>query len=252
VIAQEAVYRTSEFAERAGVSVRTLHHYDRIGLLCPARSGGGYRLYRDSDLLRLEQIVVLKFLGLGLSKIQDLLAGEPAGLLPTLKKQRLALEEKRRRLDTAVLAIREAEQAAVDTGHPGLHLLENVIKVIEMQNDMDWVNRYYSEEGKAKLEERKHLWSPELQARVEREWADLFRDVEAALDEDPAGEKAQALAARWTGLVGQFTGGDPEIAKGLRRLYADRPNWPSGAQERVPRDPRLWDFIGRAIEAGKK
>ena len=111
---------------------------------------------------------------------------------------------------------------------------------------------YYSAEAQAKLEERKHLWSPELQARVEREWAELFRDVEAALDEDPASEKAQALAARWKSLIEQFTGGDPEIVKGLRNLYADRPNWPGAMQERIPNVGRLSEFIGKALRAGGK
>ena len=69
-----AVYRIREFAALAGVTVRALHHYDRLGLLKPGgRSASGYRLYRDSDLARLEQIVVLKFLGLPLQQIGRLL-----------------------------------------------------------------------------------------------------------------------------------------------------------------------------------
>src|SRR5262245_63641412 len=68
------VYRAKEFAELAGVTVRTLHHYDRLGLLEPsARTASGYRLYTDRDLVRLEQIVVLKFVGLPLEQIRRLL-----------------------------------------------------------------------------------------------------------------------------------------------------------------------------------
>ena len=58
----QAVYRIQEFATLAGVTVRALRHYDRLGLLRPtARSGAGYRLSRESDLARFEQIIVLKF-----------------------------------------------------------------------------------------------------------------------------------------------------------------------------------------------
>ena len=68
------LYQAHQFAELAGVTVRALHHYDRLGLLKPQhRSAGGYRLYADSDLARQEQIAVLKFLGLSLSQIRDLL-----------------------------------------------------------------------------------------------------------------------------------------------------------------------------------
>ncbi len=58
------MYRARQFANLAGVTVRTLHHYDRFGLLKPRRrTDAGYRLYEDRDLERLEQVVALKFLG---------------------------------------------------------------------------------------------------------------------------------------------------------------------------------------------
>jgi DNA-binding transcriptional MerR regulator len=67
-----------EFAKLSGVTVRALHHYDRLGLLRPKqRSSAGYRLYSDGDFARLEQIVVLKFLGMPLKQIKSLLAHLP-------------------------------------------------------------------------------------------------------------------------------------------------------------------------------
>ena len=66
-------YRIHEFAELAGVTVKALHHYDRLGLLKPGRSDAGYRMYRESDLERLEQIVALKFLGLPLKQVKVVL-----------------------------------------------------------------------------------------------------------------------------------------------------------------------------------
>src|SRR5579864_4736052 len=93
-----AVYRIREFAALAGVTVRALHHYDRLGLLKPGgRSASGYRLYRDSDLARLEQIVVLKFLGLSLQQIGRLLQRK-SPLAETLRRQQHVLAGKRRQL----------------------------------------------------------------------------------------------------------------------------------------------------------
>ena len=66
-------YRIHEFAHLAGVTVKALHHYDRLGLLTPRRSETGYRVYRECDLERLEQIVALKFLGLPLKQIRAVL-----------------------------------------------------------------------------------------------------------------------------------------------------------------------------------
>ena len=72
--ARESMYQANEFASVAGVTVRTLHHYDRIGLLKPSGyTSAGFRLYRKEDLVRLQQIVTLKFIGFSLRQIKELL-----------------------------------------------------------------------------------------------------------------------------------------------------------------------------------
>lgn len=245
------LYKVQEFAELAGVTVRALHHYDRLGLLKPSRAETGYRLYRLCDLERLEHIVALKFLGIPLKQIKTVLDRDSFALPDALRLQRTVLEEKRRLLDRALNAISEAETAVRSGERPDAALLKKIIEVIEMQDATDWMMQYYSEEGKAKVDARRHLWSPELQERVSKEWSDLFRDVGAVLDQDPAGEAAQALADRWTKLVEGFTGGDPEITAGLKNLHADRANWPAEFQQKMTAysNPKVWDFMHRALAA---
>ena len=71
-----------EFSKLTSVSVRTLHHYDDIGLLKPSiRLPNGYRLYSETDLLTLQQIIALKFFGFELSNIQTLLKGRKDALI---------------------------------------------------------------------------------------------------------------------------------------------------------------------------
>lgn len=243
------LYHVREFAELAGVTVRALHHYDRLGLLKPRlRSEAGYRLYSERDLLRLEQIVVLKFLGLPLKSIGKLLNTRES-VPETLRRQHAVLVEKHRELEKAIGAIAAARQALKRSNEPDWTLITQIIRRIAMQNDADWTSKYYNDSAKAKVDARKPLWTPELQERVTREWNELFRDVEAALGEDPAGLKAQALAARWRKLVGQFTGGDPEIQKGLNAMYADQSNWPAERQQYQVK-PEIHDFIMKAMRAG--
>jgi DNA-binding transcriptional MerR regulator len=245
----------SEFAELAGVTVRALHHYDRLGLLRPKRARNGYRTYREQDLPRLEQIVALKFVGLPLRRIKALLDRGGLELGGALAMQRRVLEAKRSLLDQAIEAIRQAERAVELGQPPATAVLKKIIEVMEMQNDAEWTMKYYNDAAQAKVAERRKLWSPELQERVGREWLELIRDVEAALGEDPAGEKGQALAARWSGLVEEFTGGDPEITSGLKNLYADRSNWPAQAQAQMQGfriTPEVWGFINRALEIRKR
>jgi len=208
------VYRVSEFAEKAGVTVRTLHHYDRLGLLKPSgRTEAGYRLYGDRDFARLQQIVTLKFIGLPLRQIKDLLDRDDLDLAATLRLQYRLLLEKRLQVEAAIQAIEEAERSLKSSRKPDLAALKKIIEVMERQNAMEWTKKYYSEEAQAKIAERARAWTPELQAKVEQDWKTLIADVEVAIVAklDPASAKARALAQRWSELLRGFTGGDPQI-----------------------------------------
>ena len=246
----ERLYRASEFAALAGVTVRTLHHYDRAGLLRPTRrTGAGYRLYGGREFARLQQILTLKFIGLPLEEIKGLLARRALDLGETLRLQREALREKRRQLDMALRAVEEAERVAAGGAEPDWDAFKKIVEVINMQHDTEWMKKYYTEEQLADLARRS---TPEVLERAPREWQKLIGEVEAALAEglDPASERAQALAARWDGLVEEFTGGDPAIRESLRRLYADQANWPSTFQKPYPDEASA--FICKAREASKK
>ena len=246
---QMRLYQAREFAGRAGVTVRTLHHYDRLGLLAPSgRTGAGYRLYGDRDLVRLEQILALKFIGFPLKEIRRLLRQDARDLPGALRRQRTMLQEKRRRLDRALLAIRRAEAIAA-FGEPGdWEAFRKIIEAINMQDNTDWMKKYYSDEARAALAARKV--PPETIRQAEHDWAVLLQEVEAALDEDPAGPKAQALAARWRKLLHAFTGGNPAVQQGLNKLYADQANWPSTFKK--PFSDAAGAFICSAIAAARQ
>jgi DNA-binding transcriptional MerR regulator len=246
-------YQVQEFAELAGVTVRTLHHYDRLALLRPRRTDSGYRKYGIHDLERLEQIVALKFLGLPLKQIKRLLDRDTRELCDVLPSQRRALEEKRQRLDQAIGAIRDAERLLKPGKQADAAVLKKIIEVIEMQDNVEFLNKYYSKEAQAKLAERRENWTPELQEQATAAWTELFRDVEAALSEDPASEKAQALAARWRKLVEGFTGGDADVSAGLKKVWADRQQWPATLQQQAApfMNQKVWEFIGKAMACSK-
>jgi len=240
----------SEFAELAGVTVRALHHYDRLGLLRPKRAHNRYRAYSEKDLVRLEQIVALRFVGLPLRRIKTLLDGGSFELGEALEIQRQVLEARREILNRALSAIRQAQQAVKAGQTPTTAVLQKIIGAMEMQNDAEWTSKYYSERAQAKLAGIRPRWSPELQERVSRAWLEVIHDVEGALGEDPAGAKGQALAGRWMALVEEFTGGDPDITTGLAKLYADRANWAAQFRQQMEPfriSPEVWGFINQAI-----
>src|SRR5215467_7202842 len=198
------VFRVSEFAEKAGVTVRTLHHYDRLGLLKPSgRTEAGYRLYGDRDFARLQQIVTLKFIGMPLRQIKDLLDQDELDLKSALQLQRRLLLEKRLQVEAAIRAIEEAESSLKSGAAPDLAALKKIIEVMERQNSMEWTKKYYSEEAQARIAERGRMFTPEMLAKVEQDWKTLFGEVEAAIANnlDPASQRARSLAERWTELL---------------------------------------------------
>lgn len=249
-------YRVQAFAALTGVTVRALHHYDRIGLLVPQRRAGdrgdvrGYREYTGRDLERLEQIVALQYLGFSLGQIKGLLAGKALPLRPALRLQQSLLREKQRRLERALGAI----EAALAAGRPDPILLKNILQEMHMANDrQEWTDKYYSEAAKARLTARQPAFTPDMQADVSRRWAALLADVEAALGGDPAGAQAQALAQRWQALIGEFTQGDAEISAGLKKVWADRGNWPADMRQKAAGfRPEVMAFMQKALACGKK
>src|SRR5262245_49946903 len=98
-------YRAQEFARMAGVTVRTLHHYDRVGVLRPARSRAGHRAYRPPDLERLRSILALRSLGVPLKDIAALLNARSPDLRKALVARRAELVAKRREVDRLVTVI---------------------------------------------------------------------------------------------------------------------------------------------------
>jgi DNA-binding transcriptional MerR regulator len=251
------MYRAQEFAKLSGVTVRALHHYDRMGLLKVRRSQAGYRLYSDGDLERLEQIVALKFIGVPLKQIRGHFERKGAPLDGALRAQRRVLESKRQLLDRAIAAIHQAERA-IRNGHaPETAAFKKIIEVIIMQDNQNWTDQYANDAARTKIAERRKLWSPELQERVSRQWMELIGEVEAAVEhkEVPAGAPAGELARRWKALVEEFTGGDPDITESVKNVWADRANWPAEAQKQAQPlriTPQVWSFIQQAMASQKR
>jgi DNA-binding transcriptional MerR regulator len=226
----ESLFQARDFARLSGVTVRTLHHYDRLGLLKPSRyTQAGYRLYSERDLVRLQQIVTLKYIGLPLKQIEELLNRKSFDLARALRVQREALAQKREQLELALKAIAKAETAMARTGEPDWETFKKIIEVINMQNNMEWTKQYYSDEAQEEILKRKATVPPEVIEQAQREWPDLIKQVEEAIaaGEKPEGAQAQALADRWLTLIQGFTGGNKEIQAGLNKMYADRANWPA-------------------------
>ncbi len=234
-----STFRIQEFAKLAGVTVRALHHYDRLKLLSPAhRSERGYRLYCHEDLGRLERILSLRYLGLSLREIGALL-NTPEGpgaepLTVTLERQRATLRERRDGLDRVLRAIEHAQRSAEDSAEPEWLLYQTILKEIQMQEATDWTEKYYSPEAVEALRERRAALTPEREAEIGGQWHSLFVDLQSALDRQvpPDSAEGRALVARWMLLADTFTNRNPEIGGATGRWSRIR------AIGRMTKEPR--------------
>jgi DNA-binding transcriptional MerR regulator len=194
----ESYYQVREFAERAGVTVRTLHHYDHLGLLKPTvTTESGYRLYSDRDFARLQQIVTLKFIGLSLRQIKELFDGELYDLATMLRLQRSVMMEKQRRLEQAIQAIDRAERVVAAGDEPTWNLFTRIIEVIEMEPNMDMFKKYFSPEQLSDMEKRYHAEHDSIKQTESRRWPGE-RSREASTRRGwPDGGRNWLVASQW-------------------------------------------------------
>lgn len=140
---EQILYRTGEFAEKAGVTTRTLRYYERFGLLIPEhRSESGQRLYSKEDFVRLQQIVTLKFVGFSLQQIRRIVDNKDIELPALLSMQREWIERKIWNLQLAVQAVKEAERSVEEGAGNYVDKLQKIIRVMEMEMNRDWPDEF--------------------------------------------------------------------------------------------------------------
>jgi DNA-binding transcriptional MerR regulator len=247
-----------EVSRLAGVTVRTLHHYDEIGLLSPSgRSEAGYRLYDHRDLVRLQEILVWRQLGFGLSEVQQLLDDPGHDRGAALMCQRDLVRHELERLGATARALDRAQTA---------HARDRRMKEAEMFEDFDPAE-YEGEARQRWGDTDAHRESARRTAAYgDREWAAIRAEAEAIVGEfaalmsagEPAaGEHARAVAeghrdhlTRWFYPVStdlhrnlaelyvadpRFAGGYDKVADGLARYVRDAVVATADGQEAVSR-----------------
>ena len=196
-----------ELARRCGMTVRTLHHYDAIGLLRPAsRSGAGYRLYARADIERLHRIQALRQLGLSLTDIGTALSGPQQPLADVVDRQIAQID---RELTEAANLRERLVYLRTQLANGQSHDLADWLDTLEL---MTMYEKYFSPE------ELKVL-PLHINPDVKVEWSTLISAVQSAMDRGATTDDAdvQLLALHWMTMVERGTGNNPEF---LMRLHA--------------------------------
>jgi DNA-binding transcriptional MerR regulator len=239
--------KVGELAKRTGLTVRTLHHYDEIGLLKPSQhTDAGYRLYARADLVRLQQILSLKMLGFGLEQIREYLSRDDYDPRQVVRMHRDHIRGQADELKQLADRLTALADALDKAGEVSADEFLQTIKVMTM------FEKYYTPEQMAKFEARAKEVGQEVIDQAPQWWADLFASVEAAMDAGvpPEDAKAQALAKRWLELVTMCTRGDPGIFNSMRSMYENEENV-MGTDTNALR-PKMEYIMNAAAAAGIK
>lgn len=235
-------YRVGEVAALTRVSVRTLHHYDRIGLLRPAaRSQGGYRLYGDDDLLRLQQILTLRYLGFPLKRIGGLLDRPDFDLVASLRLQQQALRERIAELERISAAVGELVARRQETGAWSWQHVIHASQAVGagLTRGAAEMETLYTPEQMRQFAEAAAATPPHEIAAIEQGWTGLLAEARASRHLDPASPAAQALGARWEALTARTMRGYEQFPEVQDAITA---NYDRGAFEGNTLAPQAEDF----------
>jgi MerR family transcriptional regulator, thiopeptide resistance regulator len=240
--------RVGELAKRTGLTIRTLHHYEEIGLVKPSRDGpSGYRLYTADDLARLQQVLSLRRLGFSLEEVRDCLDRPDFSPLELVGSHIERLREqisRQRELCLCLEAIRDHLEAAENVS------AEEILQALER---MTMIENYYTPEQLEFLKQRRELIGEERMQQAPKDWEILMAEVRAEKEKgtDPTDCTVLNLARRWMSLINEFTGGNPGVAQSVKRLWQEQGDQII-AQHHMQNDPReLFEYLGPALETLK-
>jgi len=241
----ETRYTVKQLARIAGVSARTLHYYDEIGLLRPERNPyNGYRQYGRTAVLRLQQILFLRELGLSLDEIRSLLDRPDFDLLQALERHRQALRGRMQRLGKLVHTVEQTIQYLKgNIEMETKQLFEGLSEEKQAEYEQEALRRWG--EKARESQQRWKRYTAEEKQRIGEEGEAVYRDLLAAMPLGPASPAAQHAVARWHQHIRYFYEPTPEILLGLANAYNDDPDF-NATFVRI--HPDLAGFMRQAVQ----
>lgn len=215
------LYRVKEIADMSGVSVRTLHYYDEIGLLVPDEvSDSGYRLYSNENLEMLQQILFFRELGFSLMKIKEITSSPSFDRRSALEQHRNMLYDKRSRMDqlieTLELTIRDMKGEIQMTNEQKFQGFDFSHNPYEKEARERWGDKAV-DESNAKLTGK----SKEEQAAMGERMNEIYFNLAKLRNGAPDSPGAQAAIKEWYDFLNQLGTYPPEAFKGLGQMYVD-------------------------------
>jgi DNA-binding transcriptional MerR regulator len=234
-------WKIGEIAKRTGLTIRSLHHYDQIGLFSPSRvTESGHRLYTDTDVTRLHQIISLKQLGFALEEVKVMINNPDYNLTDMLKMQLSRLNEQISMLVELRVRLHDIFEL-LDSGQS----VSSGRFMMAMQM-MKIIQSPHFKPGQA--EEIKNLFKSLGENELEKSYAEGQRLISefrkykkmGKLPDDP---EVASLAERWKQEVDSFVPADAEFTQSAEQYYSENPE--DAVQHGI--DGELYEYIKKAV-----
>jgi MerR family transcriptional regulator, thiopeptide resistance regulator len=241
------MYTVKQLSKLAGVTPRTLHHYDAIGLLKPTRVGdNGYRYYGEESLLRLQQILFYRELDLPLEDIRKIMGRRGFDVLGALQGHREALQKQVARLDRLLVTVDNTIQ----------HL-----KGERLMSERGLFEGFSEDEQEKYALEAEKLYDPETVRESNRKWKsyssaqkeailaegrEIYQDMIAAMPKGADSLEVQAIVERWRKHMDYFWTPNIDQLLGLADGYNNDPRFKANFDKM---HPRLAEFMHEAVSA---
>jgi len=235
-------YTIGQFAKRSGVTVRTLHHYEKLGLLPPSgRTESGYRRYTERDVLRLHRILAFRHMGVLLKDIAPFLGPNAPPLQNLLAQQTLAIQAEIDRLQRVLSML--SRTAAVAKSEGGQNLSD---QLLDLMNSMHSIQQHYTAEELKQLHSLRDAMPSDDRLKAKAELAELLQQFGAAKSRGtkPTDGSLKGIAQRWMEL-GSLAAPSPQLRAKTRALIDGEPE----VQRATGITPGLKSYIDEAIAA---
>lgn len=236
------MYTIGQLSKQTGVTVRTLDYYDEINLITPSsKTSGGHRLYDDDNVMRLQQVLALKYMGFSLEKIKMSLRDSKKTWQQSIKEQIDMVHQEQERLTMMEKA------------------LQGISYSIEFEGDMNWsivfsiIQLFQKGPEHAFQAHVEHLSPEDIQKVIQfnnemteediEEWMSSIQEIKAHIGIDPASKKARNLAERWMNLADKVFGNDEELLGSMWQSMENKDNADDEGIAFYPMDKEFIEFI---------
>jgi MerR family transcriptional regulator, thiopeptide resistance regulator len=240
------MFTVKQLSKLAGVTPRTLHHYDDIGLLKPSRVGdNGYRYYGEEAVLRLQQILFYRELGMPLEDIRKIVGRRDFDVLKALESHKESLSREIGRMDRLLQTVDKTI---------------NHLKGIETMSEKGLFEGFSEEEQEKYAQEAEQMYDPEIVRESNRKWKSysaarkeqvmaegkaIYADMVAAMSKGAGSKEVQAIIERWRNHMDYFWMPKLDQLLGLVNGYNDDPRFKANFDKM---HPKLAEFMRDAVK----